>query len=100
MTFADAPTSLAAPRGAVIALALGAFAIGTSEFMISGLLQNVASDLDVSIPTAGLLIAGYAGGVALGGPPMSLVTGRLRRKQQILLLLAIFIAGNVMCALA
>jgi len=99
-TFADAPTAIAAPRGAVIALALGAFAIGTGEFMISGLLQNVASDLDVSIPTAGLLIAGYAGGVALGGPPMSLVTGRLRRKQQILLLLAIFVAGNVICALA
>jgi DHA1 family inner membrane transport protein len=84
----------------VWALALGAFAIGTSEFMISGLLREVAGDLDVSIPSAGLLITGYAGAVAIGGPLMTIATGRLGQKRQIMLLLMIFIVGNVACALS
>jgi DHA1 family inner membrane transport protein len=97
--------ALAAPRAAspnvaVLALALGAFAVGTSEFMISGLLGEVAADLDVPIPSAGLLITGYAGGVAVGGPLMAIATGWMDRKRQILLLLAVFVAGNLICALA
>jgi MFS transporter, DHA1 family, inner membrane transport protein len=103
MTFylLDAPrTAAASRRAAVLALALGAFAIGTSEFMISGLLGEVASDLDVSIPSAGLLITGYAGGVAIGGPLLTIATGGLDPRRQIMLLLAIFILGNVLCALS
>lgn len=90
--------SVGSPRSAVLALAIGGFAIGTSEFMISGLLPEIAADFDVSIPTAGLLITGYAGGVALGGPIMTLATGRLERKLQILLLLALFTVGTITCA--
>lgn len=90
----------ASPRAAILALSLGAFAIGTSEFMISGLLGDVAADLGVSIPSAGLLITGYAGGVALGGPMMTFATGRFSRKHQIVLLLAVFVVGNVVCALS
>lgn len=96
----NASETPAASRGAVLALALGAFAIGTSEFMISGLLSEVASDLDVSIPSAGLLITGYAGGVAIGGPLLTIATGGLDPRRQIHLLLAIFILGNVLCALS
>jgi len=100
-TPASAPQTLAtSPRSSILALALGAFAIGTSEFMISGLLRDVAADLGVSIPTAGLLITGYAAGVAFGGPIMTLATGRIERKQQIILLLAVFVVGNIICALS
>jgi MFS transporter, DHA1 family, inner membrane transport protein len=94
---APAPRLAKAP---VLVLALGAFSIGTSEFMISGLLANVAADLGISIPSAGLLITGYAGGVALGGPLLTIATGRLERKRQILLLLMLFVAGNLLCALS
>lgn len=100
-TLSNAPqTAGASCRPAVLALALGAFAVGTSEFMISGLLSDVASDLEVSIPSAGLLITGYAGGVAIGGPLLTIATGGLDPRRQIMLLLAIFILGNVLCALS
>jgi MFS transporter, DHA1 family, inner membrane transport protein len=91
---------VATPGMALFALALGAFAVGTSEFMISGLLRNVAADLGVSIPSAGLLVSGYASGVAVGGPLMTILTGRLNRKLQIMLLLGVFIAGNLVCAVS
>jgi MFS transporter, DHA1 family, inner membrane transport protein len=100
-TLANAPQTVAAShRAAVLALALGAFAIGTSEFMISGLLREVAADLGASIPSAGLLITGYAGGVAIGGPLLTIATGGLDRRRQIMLLLAVFILGNIFCALS
>jgi DHA1 family inner membrane transport protein len=79
---------------------LGAFAVGTSEFMISGLLREVSADLGVSVPETGLLVTGYALGVAMGGPLMTVLTGRLERRTQLVLLLAIFILGNLVCALA
>ncbi len=85
---------------ALLALALSAFAIGTTEFVIMGLLPDVAGNLHVSIPSAGWLISGYALGVAIGAPIMALVTARLPRKRTLLLLMLIFIIGNVMCALA
>jgi MFS transporter, DHA1 family, inner membrane transport protein len=85
-------------RVAILALSLGAFAVGTSEFMISGLLQTVAVDLAVSVPTAGFLITGYALGVVVGGPAMALLTGRLDRRTTLLLLLTIFVLGNLLCA--
>ncbi|OON39542.1 MFS transporter [Izhakiella australiensis] len=84
----------------LLALALSAFAIGTTEFVIMGLLPEVAGDLAVSIPSAGWLISGYALGVAIGAPIMALLTANLPRKRTLLLLMSIFIIGNVLCALA
>lgn len=85
---------------ALLALALCAFAIGTTEFVIMGLLPQVAGDLHISIPTAGWLISGYALGVAIGAPIMAVLTAKLPRKKTLLLLMVIFIIGNLMCALA
>ncbi|MES4614435.1 MAG: MFS transporter [Ewingella sp.] len=84
----------------LLALALSAFAIGTTEFVIMGLLPNVANDLQVSIPLAGWLISGYALGVAIGAPIMAVLTAKLPRKKTLLLLMTIFIFGNLMCALS
>ncbi|MGA7509516.1 MAG: MFS transporter [Erwinia billingiae] len=84
----------------LLALALSAFAIGTTEFVIMGLLPEVAGDLGVSIPSAGWLISGYALGVAIGAPIMALLTAKLPRKRTLMLLMVIFIIGNGLCALA
>jgi len=84
----------------LLALALSAFAIGTTEFVIMGLLPNVANDLRVSIPLAGWLISGYALGVAIGAPIMAVLTAKLPRKKTLLLLMEIFIFCNLMCALS
>jgi DHA1 family inner membrane transport protein len=84
----------------LLALALSAFAIGTTEFVIMGLLPEVAGDLAVSIPSAGWLISGYALGVAIGAPIMALLTAKLPRKRTLMLLMVIFIIGNGLCALA
>lgn len=84
----------------LLALALSAFAIGTTEFVIMGLLPEVAGDLRVSIPSAGWLISGYALGVAIGAPIMALLTAKLPRKRTLILLMSIFIIGNLLCALA
>lgn len=85
---------------AVYALTAGAFGIGTTEFVIMGLLLQVAADLQVSVPLAGLLISGYALGVFVGAPVLTLATRNLPRKQVLILLMAIFTLGNVACALA
>jgi DHA1 family inner membrane transport protein len=85
---------------ALLVLALSAFAIGTTEFVIMGLLPDVARSLSVSIPSAGWLISGYALGVAVGAPIMAVATAALPRKRALLLLMAIFIAGNLLCAIA
>ncbi|WP_434154451.1 MFS transporter [Pseudomonas sp. JZ134] len=84
----------------LLVLALSAFAIGTTEFVIMGLLPNVANDLHVSIPSAGWLVSGYALGVAIGAPFMAMVTANWPRKMALLVLMGIFIIGNVLCALA
>ncbi|MCW1245213.1 MFS transporter [Pseudomonas sp. SAICEU22] len=81
-------------------LALSAFAIGTTEFVIMGLLPDVAADLGVSIPGAGWLVTGYALGVAIGAPFMALATARLPRKAALVALMGIFIIGNLLCAVA
>jgi DHA1 family inner membrane transport protein len=81
-------------------LALSAFAIGTTEFVIMGLLPDVAADLGVSIPGAGWLVTGYALGVAIGAPFMAMVTAKLPRKAALVSLMVIFIIGNLLCALA
>lgn len=85
---------------ALLALAIGAFGIGTTEFVIAGLLPEVAAEFDVSIPAAGWLISGYALGVAAGAVPMTLLGARLRRKHLLLILMVVFIAGNAISALA
>lgn len=82
------------------ALALAAFGIGTTEFVIMGLLPEVARDLGVGIPAAGLLVSGYALGVAFGGPLLALLTARLPSRLALFLLLGLFIMGNAACALA
>lgn len=85
---------------ALLALTAGAFGIGTTEFVIMGLLMQVSTDLQVSITAAGLLISGYALGVAVGAPVLTIATRRLPRKTVLLALMAIFTLGNLACALA
>ncbi|QFZ85736.1 MFS transporter [Variovorax paradoxus] len=85
---------------ALLALTAGAFGIGTTEFVIMGLLMQVSTDLQVSITAAGLLISGYALGVAVGAPVLTIATRKLPRKTVLLALMAIFTLGNLACALA
>ncbi|MDQ7972773.1 MAG: MFS transporter [Rhodocyclaceae bacterium] len=85
---------------ALLALTAGAFGIGTTEFVIMGLLLQVSADLHVSIAAAGLLISGYAIGVAVGAPVLTIATRRLPRKTVLLALMAIFTLGNIACAVA
>ncbi|WP_028007399.1 MFS transporter [Solimonas flava] len=85
---------------ALYALTAGAFGIGVTEFVIMGLLLQVSGDLGVSIPAAGFLISGYALGVVVGAPLMTVATGRWPRKTVLLALMAIFTLGNLACALA
>ena len=85
---------------ALYALTAGAFGIGVTEFVIMGLLIEVGRDLGVSIPAAGLLISGYALGVVVGAPIMTVATGRWPRKMVLLVLMGIFTIGNLACAVA
>ncbi|MDK2766792.1 MFS transporter [Sphingomonas sp.] len=84
----------------LLALAVGAFGIGVTEFAPMGLLPVIADDLGVSIPVAGLLISAYAIGVMLGAPLMTLTTGRVPRRTLLIALAAIFTLGNVVAALS
>jgi MFS transporter, DHA1 family, inner membrane transport protein len=84
----------------LLALAAGAFGIGVTEFAPMGLLPVIATDLGVSIPTAGLLISAYALGVMLGAPLMTLTTGRVPRRTLLIGLAAIFTVGNLLSAVA
>ncbi|WP_334173870.1 MFS transporter [Pseudoxanthobacter sp.] len=96
------PPDRAAPhaRWAIFALAAGAFGIGTTEFSPMGLLPVIAQGVDVSIPTAGLLISAYAIGVMAGAPVMTLAFSRFGKRTALILLMSIFTAGNLMSALA
>jgi len=82
------------------ALAVGAFAIGTTEFAPMGLLTVMALDLNVSIPLAGVIVSAYAIGVLVGVPLLTLTTGSLSRKTLLLLLMAIFTVGNLLSGAA
>ena len=82
------------------ALTAGAFGIGTTEFVIMGLLMQVAADLHVSIAAAGLLISGYALGVFVGAPLLTAATQRMPRKAVLVALMIVFTLGNLACALA
>jgi DHA1 family inner membrane transport protein len=85
---------------ALLALALSAFGIGTTEFIINGLLPDLAADLGVGIPAAGLLVSGYAAGVVIGAPLLTMAGARLPRKSMLLALMTLFLAGNLLSALA
>ncbi|MFD5846117.1 MFS transporter [Streptomyces chartreusis] len=85
---------------ALLALAVGAFGIGTTEFVMMGLLPEVAGDLDISIPTAGHLVSAYALGVVIGAPLLAAVTARMPRRTVLIGLMALFVAGNALSAFA
>ena len=84
----------------LLALFLAAFAFGTTEFVIAGVLPQVAEGLGVSVPTAGYLVSGYACGIAIGGPLLALATKGLSRKALLLGLAVAFTLGQVACAMA
>ncbi|MEK3777327.1 MFS transporter [Paenibacillus sp. FSL K6-4396] len=84
----------------LLCLTIGAFAIGMTEFIIMGLLPNVATDLNVSIPQAGQLITGYALGVAVGAPILTVFTHKIPQKKLLVLLMCIFIIGNALSVIA
>ncbi|MEV0171059.1 MFS transporter [Streptomyces sp. NPDC050803] len=85
---------------ALLALAVGAFGIGTTEFVMMGLLPDVADDLGISLPTAGHLVSAYALGVVIGAPLLAAVTARMSRRRVLIGLMALFVAGNALSALA
>ncbi|MET9065166.1 MFS transporter [Streptosporangium sandarakinum] len=84
----------------LLALALGGFGIGLTEFGIVGLLPQIAADLGVSEPVAGYLVSGYALSVAIGAVALTAAVGRLERRKVLLALMLLFIAGNLISALA
>lgn len=94
------PTASARLPLGLYALTAGAFGIGTTEFVIMGLLMQVAADLQVSIAAAGLLISGYALGVFVGAPLLTAATQRMPRKAVLVALMIVFTLGNLACALA
>ncbi len=87
-------------RRPLLALAAAAFAIGTSEFIIMGLLPDLARSFAISIPRAGLLVSAYALSVTLGSPLLALALARTNRKTALLTLLGVFVMGNALCAIA
>jgi DHA1 family inner membrane transport protein len=85
---------------ALLALAVGAFGIGTTEFVMMGLLPNVADDLHISIPSAGHLVSAYALGVVIGAPLLAALTARMPRRRVLVALMVLFVAGNAVSAAA
>ncbi|WP_310430885.1 MFS transporter [Streptomyces sp. 3330] len=85
---------------ALLALAVGAFGIGTTEFVMMGLLPDVADDLHVAIPTAGHLVSAYALGVVIGAPLLAAVTARMSRRTVLISLMGLFVVGNALSAFA
>lgn len=81
---------------ALLALTISAFAIGTTEFVIVGLVPTIAEQLAISLPSAGLLVSIYALGVAIGAPVLTALTSRLPRKQLLIGLMVLFTAGNML----
>ncbi|WP_030689688.1 MFS transporter [Streptomyces globisporus] len=85
---------------ALLALTVGAFGIGTTEFVIMGLLPEIAADYGVTIPTAGLLVTGYALGVVIGAPLLTVLGTKVSRKRMLMLLMGLFVLGNLLSAVA
>lgn len=107
MHASSTPSTLAAPSGSgrsatlpLLALAVGAFGIGTTEFGPMGMLPTMAEGLQVSVPSAGLLVSAYALGVMIGAPIMTLLLARWSPRKALILLMAIFTVGNLLSALA
>lgn len=97
------PVDEQAPKNgglALLALAISAFGIGTTEFVPVGLLASIASDLNIGITLAGLIISGYAIGVAVGAPILTALTNRMNRKTLLMALMVVFIGGNLVSALS
>jgi DHA1 family inner membrane transport protein len=84
----------------LLSLSIAAFGIGMTEFIIMGLLPQLAADLQVTIPQAGLLVSGYALGVVVGAPIMAVATARAPRRPVLIALMGLFVLGNIACALA
>lgn len=84
----------------ILALAVASFGIGTTEFVIMGLLPEVAQSFGVTIPQAGYLVSGYAMGVVVGAPIVAIATAGLPRKTALLALMGVFLVGNLGCAVA
>ncbi|MGC9270397.1 MFS transporter [Acidiphilium sp.] len=84
----------------LIALIVASFAIGTSEFVIVGLLPELAHDFSVSIPQAGYLVSAYALGVTFGSPFVAVLVGRWNRRVALISLMGVFVIGNALCAVA
>lgn len=84
----------------LIALFIAAFAFGTTEFVVAGVLPEVADGLNVSVPTAGYLVSAYALGIAIGGPLLTIATARLSRRTLIIGLIIAFVIGQAACAMA
>src|SRR6202012_625798 len=87
-------------RKPLLALAVSAFGIGTSEYIIMGLLPDLAHSLQVSIPKDGILVSGYDLSVTLGSPLVALALPRMDRKRALLILMGMFTVGNALCALS
>ncbi|WP_225849713.1 MFS transporter [Streptomyces sp. HPF1205] len=85
---------------AILALAVSAFGIGTTEFVMMGLLPDVANDLGTSVPTAGFLVSAYALGVVVGAPLLTALGAKVPRKRMLLLLMGLFTIGNLASAFA
>lgn len=85
---------------ALLALAVAAFGIGTTEFVMMGLLPNVADDLGVTVPAAGHLVSAYAIGVVVGAPLLAAVGVRIPRRRMLIALMGLFTVGNLASALA
>ena len=85
---------------ALWALTISAFGIGTTEFVIVGLLPTVAADLAISLPSAGLLVSLYAIGVAIGAPILTALTSSIPRKKLLIYLMVLFVVGNAMASIA
>ena len=88
------------PKVALLALAIGAFAIGTTEFTPMGLLPVIADGVQVGIPTAGMLVTAYAVGVMLGAPVMTLLFSRFGKRAALMSLMVLFTIGNLLSAMA
>lgn len=87
------------PR-ALIPLAIGAFGIGSTEFVIMGLLPSIADDFGVTVPAMGMVITAYAIGVVVGAPTLTLISSKLSTRQTLITLMTIFVAGNLLAAVS
>ncbi|WP_263370331.1 MFS transporter [Granulicella cerasi] len=87
-------------RKAILALTVAAFGIGTSEFVIMGLLPDLAHSFNISIPKAGVIVSAYALSVTFGSPLVAIALSKTERKRTLILLMSIFLVGNLCCAFA